>query len=214
MRNQFALLVLLGTALESAEVIDRIAVIVNKRVIKSSDIAHDLRVTAFLNSEPLRQDAESRRKAAERLIDQSIIREQIDRGGYTKPSTTDADSLRNQILRDRFSGSAARMRQELNRYGLTEEELQGQLLWQLSVLRFIDQRFRQGVLVSDEEVRTHYERHLSKLQRQFPANHSYAALEDEIRRTLIAERINTNFEQWLADSRKTVGIEYREEALS
>ena len=39
------------------------------------------------------------------------------------------------------------MRQDLNQYGVTEDELHDALLWQLTVLRFIDERFRPGVMV-------------------------------------------------------------------
>ena len=47
-------------------VLDRIAVIVGKRVIKTSDIDVDLRLTAFLNREPVRTDPDNKRRSAER----------------------------------------------------------------------------------------------------------------------------------------------------
>jgi hypothetical protein len=136
--------------LRGAVVIDRIAVIVDKRVIKLSDIQRDLRVTAFLNRAPLRINPDAMHKSAERLIDQALIAEEIARGGYTSAPESDADAMLKQLERDRFGGSEARLRQELARYGLSESQLREQLLWQLTVLRFIDDRFRAGVQCGDE----------------------------------------------------------------
>ncbi len=45
-------------------VIDRIAIVVNNSIIKDSDIARDLRLTDFLNGDPLNLDPEARKKAA------------------------------------------------------------------------------------------------------------------------------------------------------
>ena len=208
-----ALLVTITAALAGAEVIDRIAVIVGKTVVKASDIARDLRVAAFLNREPLSTTSAVRRKAAERLVDQAIIREQIQRGGYTMPSDEEADAVVQQLKRDRFKGSDAQMRQELSRYHLTLEQLKQHLLWQLAVLRFIDQRFRPGVMVTDEEVREHYDKNAAALRRQFPKANDFEALEPKIRASLEAGRVDQNFDRWLADTRKRSPIEFKKEAF-
>ena len=47
----------------------------------------------------------------------------------------------------------------MKRYGLTEPKLREQLLWQLTVLQFIDERFRGGVVVTDDDVRDYYDEH-------------------------------------------------------
>src|SRR5437660_3249417 len=60
---------LLATA--TAAVVDRIAVAVDNRAIKESQIDRDLRLTAFLNGTPLDAGIVSTRKAADRLIDQT-----------------------------------------------------------------------------------------------------------------------------------------------
>jgi hypothetical protein len=143
------LVLALGNA-RGAVVIDRIAVIVDKRVIKLSDIQRDLRGTAFLNREPLRINSDTMHKSAERLIDQALIAQEIARGGYASAPESDADAMLKQLERDRFGGSDARLRQELASYGLSESQLREELLWQLTVLRFIDDRFRPAVQCGDE----------------------------------------------------------------
>ncbi len=212
LRRAILLLTFTGT-LPSAVVIDRVAVIVGKHVIKSSDIHRDLRLTQFMNREQVSLNTDAMHKAAERLIDQTIIRDEIARGGYRRPSDSDVDDLVNQLRQDRFGGADARLREELSRYGLSESQLREQLLWQLTVLRFIDQRFRAGVLVADEDLRTYYDQHLADLKRDFPQENSLEALEPKIRTSLEGERINQNFVGWLEETRKGNRIEYREGAF-
>ncbi len=192
-----------------AEVIDRMAVIVGRHVIKTSDILRDLRVTEFLNREPLELGADAKKKSAERLIDQEIIRQEIVTGGYRRPSDEDGSAFEKQLEKDRFHASGAEMRATLTKYGLTEQQLREQLLWQLTVLRFIDQRFRAGVLVTDDDVKNYYEQH----RNQDPQANSLEALQPKIRSTLEGERINELFNAWLEHERKIYRIEYKQAAF-
>jgi hypothetical protein len=139
-----AMVTALSSLLPAGVVIDRIEAVVNRHAIKASDVDRDLRVTAFLNGEPLHFDAPAHKKALERLIDQEAIRAEVASGGYERASDADADALAAQIRRDRFGASIVRMNEALTRYGLTDGQLHAQLLWQLTVLRFIDQRFGSG----------------------------------------------------------------------
>ena len=194
-------------------VLDRIAVIVGKRVIKTSDINVDLRLTAFLNREPVRTDPDNKRRSAERLIDQEIIRQEIISGGFRRPAEDQAAGLQGQLTRDRFGGSESRLREDLARYGLSENTLREQLLWQLTVLSFIDQRFQAGAVVTDEDVRSYYDQHLADLRRQNPQASNYEALQPQIRKLLEGERVDQSFNQWLSQARNRYRIEYKQEAL-
>ena len=197
----------------AAIVLDRMAVIVGKHVVKTSDIEWDLRVTEFLNREPLDFSAKAKRQSAERLIDQEVIRQDIVSGNYRRPPDGDAGALESQLRRDRFGGSDVRMRETLQRYGLSGEQLRAQLLWQLTVLRFIDQRFRPAVMVSDDDVRGYYDQHLADLRHQYSDDNSFEAMEPKVRSLLEGQRINEAFNQWLEQARTRYRIEYRQEAL-
>lgn len=201
------ILVMLACGLNAAVMLDRIAVVVNRHPIKISDIDRDLRLTDFLNNAPLNLGATEKKASEERLIDQQIIRAELSSGGYRRASDQDADALLEQIRRDRYGDSEARLKQGLGRYGLTEEQLRAQLLWQLTVLRFINDRFRTGVMVSDDDIAKYYEQHRSALTA--PLN----AVSDSIRTSLEGEQVNQQFEAWLADSRKNAEIDYKTEAL-
>lgn len=196
-----------------AAVVDRMSVVVGKHVVKASDIERDLRVTAFLNREPLVLDAGTKKKAAERLIEQELIRQEIATGKYKRATDADALALLMQIRKERFAGAEAGLRSALALYGLSDEQLQEQLLWQLTVLRFIEQRFRPGVFVDDEEIRAYYDQHLSELRKQYPRDNRFEALAPKIRSSLEAERMDKALEAWIVQARTRNRIEYREEAF-
>jgi hypothetical protein len=207
------LLLCLATLAESPVVIDRIAVVAGKHVIKTSDVDRDLRVTAFLNREPLNLSAASKKKAADRLVDQAIIRDEITTGEYHRATDSDAQGMLEQIRKDRFGGSDARLRQGLQPYGLSEDQLRDYLLWQLTVLRFIDERFRPAVLIEDEDVRKYYDQHQAELKRQYPNDKDFAALEPKIRTLLEGQKVNEEFESWLDGARRRQRVEFIPGAL-
>ena len=206
-------ILLLALRLPAAVVIDRIAVIVGKQAIKLSDINRDLRVTEFLNRQQPDLSPDARRKAAERLIDQAIIRNEIQRGDYASAKPAQVDAMLQQIRQDRAGGSDARLRQELSRYGLTEDQLRVQLQWEFDVLAFIDQRFRPGVLVTDQDAKSYYDQHRAELQRAYPQLKTYEAVAPKVRELLEQERLNQNFDQWLKQARTRNHIEYEQGAF-
>jgi hypothetical protein len=118
-----------------------------------------------------------------------------------------------QIRHDRFADSDEKLRAALARYYLTTEQLQEELLWQLTVLQFIQQRFQPEVSVSDEEVRAYYDQHVADLHREHPQNSSFEALQPDIRRVLEGEAINRDFEEWIGDARQRTHIVYRQGAF-
>jgi len=215
MRYRFAvMLVVFASILTGATVMDRIAVIVGRRAIKTSDIDRDLRVSAFLNRQKVDLSSAAMHSAAERLIDQELVRQDLINGQYTEPTAQDVTDFLGQLKRDRFNGSDAGLQADLGRYRLTEDQLRRHLLWQLTVLRFIDQRFRAGVLVTDEDAAVYYREHQAELQKAYPRDNSLEALGPKIRETLTGERINQAFEEWLAETRKSVRIDYRQQAFN
>jgi hypothetical protein len=212
MKPTISLLLLAGAA-SGGVIVDRMAVIVGKHVIKASDIERDVRLTEFLNREQLKIDSDEKHRSAERLIDQEIIRQELLSSGFRRPADTNAAALEAQLCQERFGGSQPRLREALGRYGLIEDQLRDQFVWQLTVLNFIEQRFRAGTLVTDEDLRSYYDQHLAELRRQYPQDNSFKALEPKLRASLEGERVNQNFTQWLEQARKQYHIEYKQEAF-
>lgn len=193
-------------------VIDQIAIVIGNSIIKDSDIERDIRGTDFLNGDPLDLGSAARNKAASRLIDQVFIRREIDMGDYPNASWKQTDEQIEKMVRQRFRTHAA-FEQALRRYGFTEVDLRTQLQWQLTILTFIDIRFRPAVLVTDEDIEKYYNQHAAALQRQHPGKSSLDDLREAIRQTLTEEKVNQQFFAWLEEQRKNNKIQYLEASL-
>lgn len=202
-----------ASLLSAGTVIDQLAVVVDKHAIKTSDIDRDLRVTQFLNGQALDLSKSAKRAAVQRLIDQELIRNEVDQEGVGAQAWPEAASVLDQLRKDRFKGSDSEAKAALQRYGLTPEQLSQELEWQMAVLRFIDQRFRPGVIVEDADIRGYYQQHQAELKKKYPKEQSLEALTPEIREILEGERINANFEEWLQHARETARIKYKLDEL-
>jgi hypothetical protein len=127
-------------AATAQNVIDRVAVVVGNEVITESEVILEARLTAFFNRQPLDLSAAQRRAAAERLVDQQLIRSEMQIGGYPMPPASDGDAALRKYRLDNYS-SIALFRASLAKYELSEDEVKRHLLWQAAALRFTDQRF-------------------------------------------------------------------------
>jgi len=135
--------ILLSAALASvvlAGTIDRVAIVIDKQVITESEVETALRLTEFLNEKPLDLSAAARRAEADHMVDQELLRRELDASGFAKPAESQADTLLRSFRQQRFR-STADYRAALARYGITEEELKERLLWQVTALHFTDFRF-------------------------------------------------------------------------
>ncbi|MBV8831295.1 MAG: hypothetical protein JO108_18940 [Acidobacteriaceae bacterium] len=195
----------------SAVIIDQVAVIVGNSIVKNSDIERDLRVTAFLNNDPVDLSRAARKKAADRLIDQIFIRREIFAGSYPRATKSEAENQLKQLEQERFK-SEAEFASALKHYDISRDDVVTQFQWQLTVLRFVDARFKPAVLISDNEIDKYYTAHAVALRRQYPGK-SAQDLHDEISDILTGEKVNKDFFSWLDDERKQSDIEYLEENL-
>ena len=215
MRTRAVFVALLSSIMLHAVIIDRIAIVVGgDKIIKDSDINRDIRLVSFINKQKADFGADARRTAASRLVDQMLIRREIEVGMYSVPSESDVAKTLAGVEKSRCP-TAAQCKKEMADYGLTQQELKEYLSWQLTVLRFIDIRFRPAVLVSDEEIEAYYRQHLAELQKQNPGKPgTLEALHDQIQQTITAERINEQFYSWLKARRQAIKVEYREASLA
>lgn len=133
--------VLLAVALPlSAAVVDRIAVIIGNTVITETEVLQEARFKAFLDQAPLDLSVQQRKAAAERLVNQQLLRHEMRIGSYPEPAPAEVESMLRKFRQDHFS-TVAQYRASLHMYGVTEEELKRHLTWQLSAIGFVDLRF-------------------------------------------------------------------------
>jgi parvulin-like peptidyl-prolyl isomerase len=212
MRAAAAILVLLA-ALAPGETLDRIAARVGNDAITESALRRNLRMEAFFASRSPDLGSESRRKAAERLIDQILIRRELELNRFAPPSSADVDAQLAELMKSRKEDSAA-LDRSLESYGFSLEDLRSEIQYQIMLLRFVDFRFNAGVLVTDDEVREAYEKEVVDEARKRNAQPPSA---DEARagilKLLTYRKTTTALEQWLAQARQQVKIRIFEEAF-
>ncbi len=141
MRRFIALPLLLCAA--QAAVLDRVAVTVGKDVITQSEVLQELRLTDFLNQAPLDLGPAARREAAERMVDQDLVRTEMTLENFVTAPPANIDQTLREFKQAHFRTHAQYLA-SLQKYGVTEDELKRYLLWQVTALRFTDQRFRAG----------------------------------------------------------------------
>ncbi|HEY6991869.1 MAG TPA: hypothetical protein VH369_25985, partial [Bryobacteraceae bacterium] len=75
----------------SAAIVDRLAVIVGQQTITQLQLDEEIRITALLNRRPVARDVETRRAAADRLVEQTLIRREMEQSRYPLPGQEDLD---------------------------------------------------------------------------------------------------------------------------
>src|SRR5579872_6852055 len=195
----------------NAEIVDRISVIIEGHIIKHSDIIKDIRLTYLLNHEKPTFDLAEQKKALARLIDQALIRKELQGGLYSSPYPSEVDALLKQLQQS--FGSDAAYQSALKSYFVSEDDLRKHLNWQLTVLRFINVRFAGGAQIPEEEVRAYYQQHLPDFKRAGKPQLDLESLRTEIEQAIAGERINQQFFAWLDESEKKTPVTYNEEAL-
>lgn len=138
MRAIWALVI---AAAASGQVIDRIAVVVGNSVITETEVVQEARLEAFLNGAPLKLDGDTKKAAADHLVDQQLIRNEMKIGAYPEPTPAEVNGMLGNLKQERFGGSDAAYRASLSKYEITEEQLRQHLAWQLAAIRFTDLRF-------------------------------------------------------------------------
>lgn len=194
------------------EIIDRIAVSVGNQVITQDQLDDEIRISAFLNAAQPDFSAQARRAAAEQLIEQALIRREMNLTHYPLPDLSAADEQLKRIEAER--GGRDKVLNDLTRYGISEEDLRKRLWWQLTLLKFIDERFRPTVQVSRVEVRQYYREQVEKWkQKGVNPIPSYQESRDAMEKALTEERVDQAVDRWLGDARRQVDIRYRKGVL-
>jgi hypothetical protein len=216
MRRRFSIsIMLVGTlgAWAGAAIIDRIAVSVGNRAITEADLEREIRITAFLNNQKPDLSPAGKRQAAERMVDQALVRGELEASRYLPPSAADTEAAL-QEEKARFGDDAA-YRRALAADGIGENDLKARLTWQLMLVSFIDVVFRPGVQIGDEEIRKYFDEHMRAglMQAhpgQTPSVDDYRA---GIERKLIGQQADQQVEQWLKEARRRTHIQYHDEVF-
>lgn len=205
---------LLLCSLLRAEVIDRIAVSVGNRVITTSDLDRQIRVAAFLNGGKPDLSAAAKRKMAERMVEQTLIRKELETSRYPIPTSEEVEPVYQAFLAKNYPDPAA-LQRALAAAGLAERDLKEELLWQRALAQFVEMRFRPGVQVTDEDVQKYFDTVVAPLAKQAHPEQP-PKLEDyryDIEAKLAGDRADQEMDKWLTEARKRTEVVFHEEVF-
>lgn len=213
MWNLLAMAFLTTAALGAETVVDCVAAVVDRQPVTLGRIIIENRLAAFQEGRTVDQSPESRRRTAERLVERLLLLREIEIGGFPQAQRIEALAALEE-LKKRWPNSVE-YEAALARYRINEEELIDFLQTQLTVLRFLDIRFKAEGEVSEADLERYYrETFAPKVKAETggappPLN----TVRKEIESILSAEAANRAMSRWMENARTQARIEYREAAF-
>ena len=200
------------SGLGHGEEIDRLIAAVNGKVVTEGDLdlARSLNALVFYGKE---SQPGSREEEIGRLIDLELMRQELKNFSLTQPDESQIEG-RVQALRAAYAEKGG-FPALLRKIGLEESELVSYIRLEVSILKFVDFRFRPFVSVSREEIKAYYEKRLTpqlaKSKLESPPLEQVSA---KIEAILTEEKINDAVEQWISEIRRSSRVEFFDEGSS
>jgi len=191
--------------LHAGEVIDRIVVIVNGRVVLQSDWDDAVSYEAFSEGRPLSQISDQERAATlDRMINQELLREQVP---ADEKENIAPEELQKKIQEIRGQHPEAATdsgwQSLLTSYGLSEAKLEVKLSEELRALHQIDVRMRPTVQVDAAAIEAYYKNtFLPQMHKAGAPDVPLAQVSARIREILIQEKINELLTSWMQTLRR------------
>ncbi len=196
-------------AAERGNMIDRIVAIVNGDLVLESDVDEEERFTKLY---PYGQDEGKslREEAITRLIDRTLVMQQLI--GFPVTSISEDEITREEAdLRRNLPAcshvdcaSEAGWKRFLESVGFTEDELRARLRQRAQVLHFIEQRFRSGIRISDQQIEEYYN---NTLLPQYAKQNAKAppldSIRDRVEEILLQQQVSTLLDAWLKTLRES-----------
>jgi hypothetical protein len=181
-----------------AVIVDRIAITVGNKIITDSEINQRIRLAAFQNDQKPDFSLASRRQAAQTLIDQKLVEREMDVGHYPRLEEEAREELLSAYRETNYKSDPGALDKAAAAYGLTPEDIEGELGRQSELLSFLNLRFRPAVQVTDQDI-----------QKAGGSEETRAQIEQK----LALERADQELDRWLTDQRKRTRIDYAEKEL-
>ncbi len=202
-------------------VLDRVVAVVNNRAILLSDVEDEIRLSVL---DPGRggQDQLTEQHALEDLISRALIEQQIRQEDLRaiEPSQEEVNArieeIRKQLpacIRQECTSDAG-WKAFLTSHGLTGERVEAYVRYRLEILRFIEQRFRQGIQISQQQIEDYYH---NILLPQYAPGETVPSLDQvasRIQEILLQQQVNVLFDDWLDNLRQQGDVEVLDPKLA
>jgi hypothetical protein len=186
--------------------LDRLVAVVNDDVILESDVDEEVRLSAF---QPFRDpNRNSHQQVVERLINRALILQQAHLQPEEPISDKDVeeqfDSLRKVIpaCKEYRCETDEGWKRYVTGQGFTMEELIKLWRQRMEMLRFIEERFRSGIEISQDEIREYYDKTLlPQYAEKHAAPPALETISNRIQEILLQQRVTSLLEDWLKSLR-------------
>jgi len=201
--------------LQAGTVVDRIVATVNSQIILQSDWDDAVGYQALVDNRPVDATTADVRKAAlDSLIDQELLKEQMNATDFRRASE---EEIAQQISEIRKQYSAAEgpegWSKLLSQYGFTDAELKQRVASQMELMRLVDEHLRPDVNVDSASIQSYYnEELLPQLRQSGTEAASLAEVTPKIKELLTQQKVNELLVAWLHNLRS--GSDIRKEAES
>jgi hypothetical protein len=202
------------------EILDSAVAVANKHAILASDIDDEIRLSV-LDPNLIGEGALTRQQALDQLISRALIEQQI-RGEdieAIEPSQDEVNARLNQIRRQlpacvhQNCATDAGWKLFLAAHGLTSERVESYLRYRLEILSFIEQRFRQGIQVSPQQIDEYYHQTLLPQYKPGEAIPPLDQVAPRIQEILLEQQVNVLFDAWLTNLRGQGDVEILDPSL-
>jgi len=195
-------------------VLDRVVAVVNQRVILASDLDDEIRLSV-LDPNLVGESALTRQRALEQIISRSLVEQQIRQEDElaAEPPQSEVEArlaeLRKELpacVRQNCSTDAG-WNAMLAENNLTIERVNAYVRYRLEILRFIEQRFRQGISISPQQIADYYNKTLLPQYKPGDQVPTLEKVSPRIQEILLEQQVNVYFDTWLTNLRQVGDVE-------
>jgi peptidyl-prolyl cis-trans isomerase SurA len=187
-------------------VLDRVVAVVNGDIILESDVDEERR---FEEIQPYRSvNNFTRERAVERLIDRTLILQQAALEPEDAVSDKEVDAqlstLRSDIPMCKEYGceTDAGWQKFIGEHGFTVAEFRERWRKRMELLKFIEVRFRNGITISDDEIKSYYETvMLPEYAKRNVTPPKVETISKRIEEVLLQQQVGALLEDWLKSLR-------------
>ncbi|MBV9265597.1 MAG: hypothetical protein JO061_05455 [Acidobacteriaceae bacterium] len=207
------LIALCCATLTVAAVLDRVELVVGRRVITELQLEEEMKVTSFLNVGNNSESAPDRRAAAHRLLEQALIAREMELARFPPPEESAVNAALGRI-RAQYSSNGA-FTTALSVHGINEQVLEQHIARQISMLRFIEYRFHPQLAFSDSDLQTAYREYVADWNASHPkmTPPSFDEIQSAIRARVLERRTDAALDDWIRETRRQVNVVYLDRTL-
>ncbi|WP_263410149.1 SurA N-terminal domain-containing protein [Terriglobus tenax] len=193
---------------KQGELLDHVVAIVNKQLILESDVNEEMRFAEIQPFRTARGDS-LHEQALNRLIDRTLVYQQA-REQQLDPVTDDEvkaelEQLKKQLSECQIykcSASPDGWKEFLSQFGITEQEMFEHWRERMTVLRFIEQRFRSGATITEQQIEDYYNNTLTpQVKARGGTPPPLERISSRIEEVLLQQQVSAMLQDWLKSLR-------------